>query len=273
MPTKDPTSNHQINWRYLTDDGKAYGTFDVNTAMMALCSWDQKGGLTKYGALPGKEISAINNAGQVLITSIDENENEKIIRRPVIWHNGIITKLNGLEGNLGIPSDHASGCSMNNRGDVVGNSAIYLSYKNNIYKQFHATKWLYEKMLDPVLINSEKSLASCASLINDQGEVYVKSTEQSYFIDKKNNIMRVANDFTKINLNYLYNENYVLDIINKQWFTSVHNLNINVMRDLGSIWLKIVRFICINDNGEIVAEGETIYGEKHAMLLTPVKSN
>jgi hypothetical protein len=39
-----------------------------------------------------------------------------------------------------------------------------------------------------------------------------------------------------------------------------------------SIWMRISGIISVNDNGEIIAQGETIYGEQHAMLLTPVAS-
>jgi hypothetical protein len=103
--------------------------------------WDQKNGVIKLGNLPGKEISAINDAGQVLIKSIEENENGKLIRRPIIWHNGTITKLNGLEGDLGIESEESYGFDMNNKGEVVGQSLVSLSYKNEIYKQIHAAMW------------------------------------------------------------------------------------------------------------------------------------
>lgn len=98
LPSKENGVGVEINWRYLKDDGKARGTFDGNANYSVLYVWDQKNGVIKLGNLPAKEISAINNAGQVLIASIVENENGKTILRPVIWHNGKITKLNGLDG-------------------------------------------------------------------------------------------------------------------------------------------------------------------------------
>jgi len=46
--------------------------------------------------------------------------------------------------------------------------------------------------------------------------------------------------------------------------------NKNIKKDYNTPWLSAVKFISMNDNGEIIAEGKTIYGEKHAMLLTPM---
>ncbi len=68
LPKKE--SGIDINWSFLTDSGKAYGTFAVNQATNALCTWDEKIGLTKLGNMPGKDVVAVNNAGQVLIKSV-----------------------------------------------------------------------------------------------------------------------------------------------------------------------------------------------------------
>lgn len=129
----------------------------------------------KLGNLPGKEISAINNKGQVLIKSIVEQENGKTIRRPVIWHNGKITKLNGVEGNAGIPSEESYGLDMNNKGEVVGQSRAYLIFKNRIYEQLHAVKWTNGQVVD--LHNKvPKSTSSNAIALNDAGDMLVKSS-------------------------------------------------------------------------------------------------
>ena len=37
--------------------------------------------------------------------------------------------------------------------------------------------------------------------------------------------------------------------------------------------MKIVNIISVNDKGEVIADGETIYGEKHAMFLTPIEKD
>ncbi|MBA3721240.1 MAG: hypothetical protein H0W88_02425 [Parachlamydiaceae bacterium] len=70
LPNKDNGADWEIDWRYLTDDGTAYGVFDGNPNFAVLYKSDQHNGIVKLGNLPGKKISAINNAGQVLIESI-----------------------------------------------------------------------------------------------------------------------------------------------------------------------------------------------------------
>jgi uncharacterized membrane protein len=105
LPKKENASDWEINWRYLTNDGKAYGTFDGNANYAVLYVWDKFNDVVKLGNLPGKEIAAINNLGQVLIKSIPGTENGRSIRRPVIWRNGQITNLRGLEGDIGIESE------------------------------------------------------------------------------------------------------------------------------------------------------------------------
>jgi uncharacterized membrane protein len=95
----------KIDWRYLTDDGKAYGTLTLQNANPILFMWDQNNGIVKLGTMPGREVIAINNKAQVLISFVIDTDNEgKQVVNPVIWENGKTTKLKGLEGDLGIPS-------------------------------------------------------------------------------------------------------------------------------------------------------------------------
>ncbi len=49
--------------------------------------------------------------------------------------------------------------------------------------------------------------------------------------------------------------------------------NNKMFSDYNCIWMCLNEVVDMNDNGEVIAQGETIYGEKHAMLLTPVSSN
>jgi hypothetical protein len=51
---------------------------------------------------------------------------------------------------------------------------------------------------------------------------------------------------------------------------SPRSLNEQIKHDFNSIWMKVTDIVSVNDNGEVIAQGETIYGEKHIMLLTPV---
>lgn len=273
LPEHEPASGLVINWQYLTDDGKAYGTFDVNAATRALCVWDQQNGIVKLGVLPGKEIAAINNAGQVLIQSIIENENGKSIRRPVIWKNGQITKLNGLGGDLGIESEESYGYGLNNKGEVVGQSLVSLSYKNELYKQVHAVKWINGNKID---LHNEfaKTPNSYAVALNDAGDVIIQSDIWGLLcLDKDGN--HIANhgeihNYNKINNRYMYGNGYVYDF-HKKTVSNIVRLDNKVMNDNHSIWSRIyTEIVKVNDNGEIITHGKTIYGEEHAILLTPL---
>lgn len=75
VPRKENGTGTEVNWRFLKDDGKVYGTFDGNTGFSVLYVWDKNNGLVKLGNLPGKDIVTINNSGQVLIRMNTETEN------------------------------------------------------------------------------------------------------------------------------------------------------------------------------------------------------
>lgn len=271
LPSKENGNGWEIDWRYLTNDSKAYGTFDGNASFAVLYMWEQKNGVVKLGNLPGKDISAINDAGQVLIKSVIDNENGKSIRRPVIWNNGKITKLNGLEGDLGILSEESYGYDMNNKGEVVGQSLTYLVYKNEIYKQLHATKWINGHAID-LHQTVPKVSESCAIAINDNGEMLIKSGKWTLYIYEKNGTSRnVADWFQKFNNSYISGSDVVMDK-NGQLIASFGMINPKITEDLDSIWMKITKILAVNDNGKIIANGETIYGERHAMLLVPLNN-
>lgn len=261
-----------LNWRYLTDDGMAYGILDWPEQNPILLMWDQKNGVINLGRLPGKEIAAINNAGQVLIKSIVENENGKSVRHPIIWQNGKITKLHGLEGDIGIESDESYGFDMNNNGEVVGNSVAYLSYKNNIYKQVHAVKWINGNKID---LHNEfaKTPNSYSVALNDAGDVIIQSDIWGLLcLDKDGNHIAdhgEIHNYNKINNRYMYGNGSVYDFHKKTVF-NISRLDNKVMNDNDSIWSRIyTEIVKVNDNGEIIAKGKTIYGEEHAMLLVP----
>ena len=169
IPGKEPSTALAINWQFLTDEGKVYGTYEVSTTSRTLYLWDQQNGVVKLGVLPGKEVVAINNKGEVLIKSVTETINGRPITFPITWKNGVVKKLKGLEGNLGIESEETCGLGLNNNGDVVGQSRVYIIYKNNEYKTFnHAVLWKEGKCID--LHNGlPKSTDSAAFAINDIG--------------------------------------------------------------------------------------------------------
>ncbi len=279
VPSKE--NDFEINWRSLTNDGIAYGTFDGNANFAVLYGWNQKDGLINLGDLPGKEIAKINDAGQVLIKSVVENESGKSTRRPVIWHNGKITKLRGLEGDLGIESDESYGYDMNNNGDVVGQSVVYLSHKNNLYRQTRATKWINGLPIDlqKVIPKTNESSAIC---INDKGELLVdifdKSSHDLYFISTDGSIKTFIkpwrNFFNNSGYSYApeFGSSFVYDC-NDNVLINTCSFNEKLKSRADSIWLKMSKMISVNDNGEIISHGVTIYGEEHAMLLVPVKAD
>ncbi|QLH37316.1 MAG: hypothetical protein HWD61_15180 [Parachlamydiaceae bacterium] len=167
----------------------------------------QKNGIVKLGNLPGKDLVAINDTGQVLIKSIVENENGKSIRHPILWENGKITRLRGLEGDLGIESEESYGFALNKNGEVVGQSVAYLSYKNDICKQTHATIWTNGKAID-LHKKIPKTNSSSATGINDFGDVLIGR----YLIcNDDQTILFNHNDLKTTNTNYLYKNMYVMD--------------------------------------------------------------
>lgn len=267
IPTKEIASGSNINWRYLTDNGHVFGTYDGNANFAVLYAWDQHKGIVKLGNLPGKEISAINNAGQVLVNHVEETIKGAIFR-PVIWHNGKVTKLYGLGSDLGIESEESYGYDINNNGDVVGGSRVLLSYKNKLYSQFHATKWINGQAIDlHDLI--PKASDSVATTLNDFGDIVVSGYLLRVDGTCVYHHMYSQSKATKTNyfLNLNHNYNSFVDRFGQQ--TSIYSKQIY---DKECIWRSIDNVVGMTDTGEAVATGTTIYGESHAMLLTPIKT-
>lgn len=259
----------KIDWKYLTGAGVAYGTFSIPNANPVLYMWDQNSGIVKLGQLPGAEISAINDVGQVLIKSIQGADSSgKLIHYPIIWQNGKITKLRGLEGDLGTESNESYGFDMNNNGDVVGRSFIELVYKNNIYKESHAVLWTKGQAIDlhRTVAKSDNTIATkindlgdivfnCGHLVRNDGKIIglghvPKVTDSKYFI--------CGDDcFTT-----RFGERiYCIAIVNNKLYN-----------DYTSIWMTCNQIMDMNDNGEVIVKAKTVYGEDHAMLLIPVQS-
>lgn len=274
-----------LDWRYLTDDGKAYGTLTFPDSNPVLFMWDNQNGIVELGMLPGKEVMTINNAGQVLIKSVVEYQKGRSIQHPAIWDNGQITKLNGLEGNTGILSEESYGYDMNNNGEVVGKSVVHLVNKNEIYKQTHATKWVNGKAID-LHKKVPKTNDTHAVAINDSGEILMSFSEKygaKYLLRNDGGITVLSYDLNMLNsAGYVYNYNYdygmpvrgvgfIVKDRNGKDLCHDSSINIKLQKDSNSIWIKTTKLISVNDNGEIIALGVTIYGEEHAMLLIPVK--
>ena len=52
----------------------------------------------------------------------------------------------------------------------------------------------------------------------------------------------------------------------------IGNISSQIANQIDSTWMNCIEVVSINDEGEAIAQGKTIYGEKHAMLLIPIKS-
>jgi uncharacterized membrane protein len=260
VPRKDG-SNCEINWRFLTDEGKVYGTTNANCALLYM--WDQCNGFVKVGTLPGSEVTAINNSGQVLIKAVVDTENGKTYKRPAIWKNGQITKLYGLAGNIGIESEESYGLDMNNKGEVVGQSTVFMNYKNEIYKQVQAVKWVNGQRIN--LHNLvPKSTTSSAIAINDHGDVLIGQQ----LIRKDGQCITIEANKTA-DANYWFNDQNIVDKCGALITTGIAASN-KMYADKDSIWLSFDSIISVNDSGEAIGNATTIYGESHAILLKPV---
>ncbi len=268
LPIKDYKTGWEINWRYLNDNGQAFGTFDGNANYSVLYMWDKPNGIVNLGNLPSKEIMAINNSRQVLLKSIVENEYGRSVKRPAIWIDGVVKTLRGLESEMGIESDESYGFDMNNKGDVVGQSISHRSYKNEIYDQVHAVKWTNGEVID--LHNQvPKNCTTKATLINDHGDTVV--CDSLIRVDGKKTTPFYYEGAKKSNKKYFLNHDCLLDreVANLSSINVVSITNSQLASNYGSIWLKCNSIIGINDTGEIIALGTTIYNETHAMLLVP----
>lgn len=263
-------SNWNIDWKYLTNTGKVYGTFNGVGPHGCLLAWDSTGGICNLGNLPGREIRAINDMGQVLIEYVAGSDpTGKAIQYPVIWQNGVITKLRGLVGNLGLESEMSYGFDMNNNGDVVGQSVVQLVYKNKIYKQSHAVLWKNGQAID-LHNNVPKAANSSAKAITDGGSIMVNG--HCLNNDLLNFLSYQLPGDLKSSSKHFYNRNSVFDENGNHTSDLCSLVNI-VLYDYDCIWLTINEIVGVNENNEIVAVGTTVWGEQHAILISPIDAS
>lgn len=270
-------ANHDdkdVEWKFLKNDGKAYGTYRFPNCPGSLVTWDAHNGITDFGPLPGN-IAAINNVGQVLIRDFEVTDQEGNKQYyPAIFENGITTQLRGLVGDLGLESTRSFGKDINDNGDVVGQSLVQLSYKNNIYTQQRPVLWsngvaedLYRKI--------PKMEDSCAENINDDGDIIISGKGGTYLLsgDTCSSICRYNYESTGQSF-YTSSQGSEYHKIDKETqrtelVASRSGINQELQSDYDSIWMCINRFHETNEQGEIIGEGRTIYGETHAVLLVP----
>lgn len=305
VPSKGDAAGPDIDWRYLTNDGKVYGiissshTFDSYTygtiwySLDELYVWDEKNGVVRLET-PRGSIVAINDLGDVLM-GILKDDSELLTFHSVIWNNGKITKLHGLVGSEGIPSTRLSVYGMNNKGEVVGSSQVSHCYKNRIYTQNHAVKWVEGIPIDLQSKFPVKTQNCTAIAINDNSDVLLHNGdawdgETSYYALKcceakvfpvslplsswssgRSTVfqeIQIQNEFLKFFNIYSPDQN-----THDLYVTMLGNLNDKIAQDFNSIWSRLLKLVSMNDNGEIIANGRTIYDEEHIMFLSPKTPN
>lgn len=149
--------------------------------------------------------------------------------------------------------------------------AFFIGSKNPIHPP--SLFILSDKIIFECPTNVPKTSASNAIAVNDQGDVLINTLEgYLYFIAKDGSSRKIPNYHKKLNNGgYTYEESEIMDK-NGKWVTAIAFLNPNIQQNFASVWLKISKIAGVNDADEIIAQGETIYGEQHAIFLTPLKS-
>lgn len=299
-------SEKWVQWRFLKEDGTVYGLADHsypqtsqwladennpqgltgrNLPCAILFSYSKKDGPRERATVDlccdNTQVLKINSSGQILIKPI-RLSGYKIngtILCPLVWQGVYMQALRGVSGSSGEQSDNAYGADMNEYGDIVGNS--WVTDKNGLRVQ-HATKWISEKNLRynaityneksidlNQIVSSEKS--TVATGINDLGEVVF---EGGYFLNKEMNLIEFkGHTHMRINNKYVYD----FDSLDQEVYTtggdfvvSGSEINAQLEMEKDPTWSNI-KLISINDHGQIIAEGCTVSGQTHALLLTPVK--
>jgi hypothetical protein len=71
---------------------------------------------------------------------------------------------------------------------------------------------------------------------------------------------------------YVCYRNYGIYDVFARNMIGIGNISYQIANQIDSTWMNCIEVVSINDEGEAIAQGKTIYGEKHAMLLIPIKS-
>jgi uncharacterized membrane protein len=266
-----------IEWKWIKDNERVYGICNAGIRHKDGCptlfAWDKHNGVIKLGKMPGKEISAINNKGHVLVKTVfDTSANGMSIQYPILWDNGAITKLKGIEGGLGTESIESYGFDLNDQGDVSGKCLVDLVYKNHVYKQFHAIIWKKGIPTD-LHYKIPKAEMSEARVINNSNYCFLKSNSHWYLMKDGNFFQECENCQNASDAFYCDSGYCAFDLKNQNTLCilSILKENTKIAKDYGSIWMEIDYIVKINNDGEIIANGRTIFGENHAMILKQEK--
>lgn len=260
-------SGDTIAWTILTDKGTVYGTNEIiydpeghviSAPSPALYMWEKDSGIIHLGSLPARNITAINDEGQVLIS--------RTSAFPSIWHNGVLTKLDSQDR-------FCWANDINNHGDVIGVSIVYNSSLGR--EERRAVLWKDGQMID---LHNEvlESGESVGYSLNDNGDMLIGNTENSFYLDKSGKWIALeipgASRFELPyiflnNTGYVYSPEAVYDVINNRPVMNIYSYD-NQNAPI-SPWSSNISIQKVNDKGEILANRHSFeYGEQ-AILLKP----
>lgn len=119
------------------------------------------GNMLDLGVLPGHESSialGINDLGQVVGASSDQDGSHGNETLPFLWENGVLTPLGTLSGNYGIAAD------INNSGEIVGRAPVPFLYRDGV--MYDLSKIISTTLFsDAVAINELGQIAGTAYVL------------------------------------------------------------------------------------------------------------
>lgn len=257
----------KFTWKFLTDNGDVYGV----GAAGILYRWSQEDGL-QCACIPAADIAQVSHSGQVLLNFEIDQAGGQRQWKALIWEPGCITGLPGCAGDLGRVASSVVVKDLNVDGEVVGSSTVDLVYKNRTYQQTHATRWCDGAAAD-LHYELPKCTYSEAVAINKGGDILIKYGDRCGTFTQL-----VRSDGVQKHLGY---GDWHLSNHNVYTSGCIRNLDLDLLLDLArwndtlaenrsSLWLRIDRIVNVNGDGLVLAQGKTIYGESHALLMRPV---
>lgn len=256
-----------IDWKFLKDDGRIYGT-----ARKALYVWDKISKPKKVADLPNGDVVCISNGGEVLLQNLSEFCNGKKIYFSAIWKKGekeeVITNLYGLGGNMGLAPKESYGLSFNDNGQVVGASHATDVFKNEMStNHVRATLWKGQNSFDLHKL-LPKATYSYGIAINDNGDIYIQSDAGNFLLKADQTLIELPYSFDKMNNKFAYTPQLFYNLDDKTT-TSIYAVCQDEIKNPQSDWWTVDRIIKMNNRGEIIAQATTMNKENHAMLIKP----
>lgn len=273
------TNRGFIAGNYKSDDGNKRGFF-----------WSYDTGFVELGSLGGATtiVCDINERGQVvgqsetLCTSQIDGNFEK---HAFIWQKDSMQDLGTLTGDLGLPGDESIAYCIHNSGTVLGSSNVTLCHKGKIVRG--NTQAIIRKTSDTEwqIISDYSHLYSAAYAIGNNNEVVLTkklSNNQEHVVvlnlDTRKEI-GLLNGHSISNAKIMKNGVVCLKTSNSVWAfapkTSHQEMSYTptsptYQLSYNPYWKKINGIKDINILGNYVGQGLNIYGEKQAILLTPI---